>query len=71
MSYIDIIKNRRSIYDLNDQLPVSEKVVVNTIKHVTVESPTAFNMQSSHLVILMNEDHKKLWEIVTNTLKNK
>lgn len=69
MSYIDIIKNRRSIYDLNDQLPVSEKVVVNTIKHVTVESPTAFNMQSSHLVILMNDDHKKLWEIVTNTLK--
>ena len=69
MSYIDIIKSRRSIYDLNDQLPISEKVVINTIKHVIVESPTAFNMQSSHLVVLMNDEHSKLWQIVTDTLK--
>ena len=69
MSYIDIIKSRRSIYDLNDQLPISEKVVINTIKHVIVESPTAFNMQSSHLVVLMNDEHSKLWHIFTDRLK--
>ena len=69
MSYLNIIESRRSIYDLNDHLPASEKVVLNIIKHITVESPTAFNMQSSHLVILMNDEHHKLWNIVNETLK--
>lgn len=69
MSYIDTLKNRRSIYNLNNSLPISEKRLINNIEQVLLESPTAFHMQSPYLLILMNEEHKKLWNIVTDTLK--
>ena len=70
MSYQDIIKRRRSIYALNDQLPITEDEVVKTIEDAIVISPSAFNMQSVRAIILLGAQHKALWEgIVTDTLK--
>lgn len=69
MNYINIIKQRRSIYELNKQLPISENKLLKMINEVTVESPTAFNMQSSHVYILLDSKHERLWNIVTKTLK--
>ena len=70
MSYQDIIERRRSIYALNDQLPITEDEVVTTIEDAIVISPSAFNMQSVRAIILLGAQHKALWEgIVTDTLK--
>lgn len=69
MKYIDILNNRRSVYDLNDTLPISEEELKKLIEEVTVASPTSFNMQSSQVVVLMNNAHHQLWDIVTDTLK--
>ena len=70
MSYQDIIERRRSIYALNDQLPITEDEVVKTIEDAIVISPSAFNMQSVRAIILLGAQHKALWEgIVTDTLK--
>lgn len=70
MNYREIMKSRRSVYALHHQLPVSDEELINTIQTIIVQSPTAFNMQSSHLLVLMDEAHHRLWEIVTNVLKN-
>lgn len=70
MSYIDIIKQRRSVYDLHKHLPISEKKLMKIIEDVTVESPTAFNMQSSQIYVLLDGQHERFWNIVTKTLKN-
>lgn len=70
MNYIDIINKRRSVYDLNKQLPISENKLMKIIEKVTTQSPTAMNMQSSHIVVLMDFQHEKLWNIVTKTLKD-
>lgn len=70
MAYSDILKTRRSIYILNDQLPVSQAIVAGRIKEVISLSPTAFMMQDIHAVILTGDNHKKLWDkIVYNTLQ--
>lgn len=70
MNYIDIIKQRRSVYDLHKHLPISENKLMRILEDVITESPTAFNMQSSHVIVLMDGQHKRLWNIVTKTLKD-
>ena len=69
MSYIDTLKKRRSVYNLNNMLPILEDELMNNLEQILLESPTAFHMQSPYLLVLMDKEHKKLWEIVTNTLK--
>lgn len=70
MAYSDILKARRSMYILNDQLPVSRGVVTGRIKEAMSLSPTAFMMQDIHAVVLTGDDHKKLWDqIVHDTLQ--
>lgn len=70
MSYIDIIKQRRSVYDLHKHLPISEKKLMRILEDVITESPTAFNMQSSHVIVLLDGQHERLWNIITKTLKD-
>ncbi|OAT25864.1 nitroreductase family protein [Proteus myxofaciens] len=68
-AFTDLMKKRRTIYNLGNQLPISEDRVTAIIKEAVKESPTAFNSQTSRVVILFGEQHKKLWEITKNTLK--
>lgn len=64
-----LAETRRSIYALNDQLPVDKEEVVKLVEHAILHTPSAFNSQSSRLVVLFGEDHKKLWQITEDTLR--
>ncbi len=70
MAYSDILKTRRSIYILNDDLPVSFNEVADRIRETISLSPTAFMMQDIHAIVLTGDNHKKLWNrIVHDTLQ--
>lgn len=64
-----LAEKRRSIYALSDQLPVSNDEIVKLIEHAVLHTPSAFNSQSSRLVVLFGEEHNKLWDITEETLK--
>lgn len=64
MSYIDLIKNRRSVYDLSSTLPISEESFQQLVKDAVHWSPDAFNMNSTRAVIVSGENHQKLWDHV-------
>lgn len=65
----EALKHRRSYYSIKDQSPVADKEIEEMIKFVLTYMPSAFNSQSSRLVLLLNEHHKRFWEIVKETLK--
>lgn len=65
----DAIKDRRSYYELSDQSPVSDEEVRKIIEHVAYYSPSAFNSQSARVVLLLGENHKKVWDITKTELK--
>lgn len=69
MSFVEELKNRRSIYALGNDLPVSEEEVVNLVKEVVRESPSSFNSQSQRAVVLFDDHHKKLWEMTEKVLQ--
>lgn len=64
-----IAETRRSIYMLNDQLPVSKDEVVKLVEHAVLHTPSSFNSQSSRLAVLFGEDHQKLWQITEDLLR--
>lgn len=68
-SFMEVLKNRRSIYGINSNAPISDEETVKIIKEAVKNVPSAFNNQSAKTVVLFNENHKKLWSIVKETLR--
>ena len=68
-TFEEALANRRSYYDINHDSPVSDdeivRIVHETVKHV----PSAYNSQSTRIVLLLGDEHNKLWAIVKKILK--
>ncbi|WP_201540184.1 nitroreductase family protein [Psychrobacter sp. 1044] len=60
---------RRSIYALGNELPVEPQAIVNMAERVLLHTPSAFNSQSSRLVILFGAEHQKLWDMAEEKLR--
>lgn len=68
-TFIQALKNRRSIYTLGNQLTQSNEEITTLVKEVVRESPTAFNSQTQRVVFLFGEAHQKLWTLTEAALK--
>lgn len=69
MSFVDLLKKRRSIYALGTDVDLSDEEIESLVKEVVKESPTSFNSQTQRVVILFNDSHKKLWEMTEDVLE--
>lgn len=68
-SFMDVLKSRRTIYTLSKETTIPNEKIEEIIKDAVKHVPSAFNNQSARVIILYGENHKKLWEIVMNTLR--
>ncbi|MDE4454896.1 MULTISPECIES: nitroreductase family protein [unclassified Psychrobacter] len=60
---------RRTIYALGNDLPVDPRAIVNIAERVLLHTPSAFNSQSSRLIVLFGEQHKQVWDIAEGKLR--
>lgn len=70
-SFYDAVKERRSIYAISGEASLSDEKIVEIIKNAVLEAPSAFNSQSARVVVLFGENHRKLWHIVMETLRQR
>lgn len=70
-SFVDALANRRSHYAISPKSPISDKEIENIVETVLTYVPSAFNSQTTRMVLLLGEHHLRLWEIVKDTLKKK
>ena len=68
--FLDLSKNRRSIYDLGRNVSQSPDEIANLIQENIKWAPTPFNNQTTRAIILFGENHEKLWDIVADRLKS-
>lgn len=68
-SFAEATKERRTIYQLNKKAPISDKAIVEIAEKAILHTPSAFNSQSTRLVVLLNGDHEKFWDFVIEVLK--
>lgn len=70
MSFLEELKNRRSIYALGRNTEVSDEKIVEVIKEAVRQSPSAFNSQTTRVLILMNDEASTFWnELVATDLE--
>ncbi|OTG65145.1 nitroreductase family protein [Acinetobacter silvestris] len=69
MSFLDQIKQRRSIYAIGKNVTLEQAKIEDIIKEAVKQSPSSFNSQSSRAVILFGDSHVQFWTIVLETLR--
>lgn len=67
--FYSAIKERRSIYAISKETPISDERIQEVVEYAVNHTPSAFNSQSSRVVVLLGEQHDKLWDITTETLR--
>lgn len=68
-SFLDTMKKRRSIYHIEPTSPISDSEIESIISDVVKHTPSAFNSQSTRIVLLLGDNHKKLWDLTADALK--
>ena len=69
MSFLEQIKQRRSIYSIGKNVPLAQEKIEEIIRDAVRNSPSAFNSQTSRVVTLYGDSHSKFWNIVRETLR--
>lgn len=65
----EAVKARRSIYAIGNEKTVPETRIEEIVCEALLHTPSPFNSQSTRLVILFGEEHKKLWKITLAALE--
>jgi predicted oxidoreductase (fatty acid repression mutant protein) len=68
-NFLDALNNRRSIYAIGRNTDLTEEQIEKIIKDTVKASPSAFNSQTSRVVILFGDANQKLWEMTEAALK--
>ncbi len=68
-SFWETVKGRRSIYGFSNEKVVSEDRIEQIVKDAVKYTPSAFNSQSTRVVVLFDENNRKLWDFTLEELK--
>ena len=69
MKLIELMKQRRSRYALTNKMPITDNELEKIIGGIIQQAPSAFNVQSARVVLLLGEKHQTVWKIVMECLQ--
>lgn len=67
--FFTAIADRRSFYGISKEAVVSDDRIKEIIEHAVKHTPSAFNSQSTRVVLLIGKEHDKLWDIAMEALR--
>ncbi|CAF9936042.1 hypothetical protein IMSHALPRED_010440 [Imshaugia aleurites] len=62
-SFLEATVHRRSTIDLKKESPIPDARIIELVKHSLLHTPSPFHVQSTRAVVLLNQDHEKLWDM--------
>ncbi len=71
MKYFEAMKNRRTYYNISKESFLKDDEIENLVRDAVKYTPSAYNSQSSRVVLLLKENHNKFWNIVMETLRQR
>lgn len=69
VSFNDAMEQRRTIYNLESTISIDDSELEELIAHAVKHVPSAFNSQSTRIVLLLNDKNEKFWENTKEILK--
>ena len=70
-SFVEQLKKRRSVYGISADIPVTDDELDTMLREIIKAVPSAYNMQSQRMVLLLGEKHARLWQIVLESIRLK
>lgn len=67
--FFTAVADRRSFYGISKEAVVSDDKIKEIIEHAVKHTPSAFNSQSTRIVLLLGKEHDKLWDITMKALR--
>ncbi len=67
--FMEAFKRRRSVYAIESSSPISDDRIQAIVEDAMEFTPSAFNSQSSRLVLLLGPEHRRLWEMAEDVLR--
>jgi len=71
MEFYEAIKTRRTRYNIDSTATIGDNRIEEILRDAVKNAPSAFNSQSSRAILLLGENHVKLWSIVKEILRSK
>lgn len=62
-SLVSLAQSRRTIYKLGKSSQVPDAKIEELVNSAILHVPSAFNTQSTRLVVLLHDQHERLWDI--------
>jgi len=63
------VEERRTFYGISKESVVSDEKIKEIIEHAVKHTPSAFNSQSARIILLLDKQHDKLWDISKEALR--
>lgn len=68
-TFSEALKHRRTYYSITNQSPIPDEEIECIINLAVRHVPSAFNSQSTRVVLLLGDSNQKLWNIVKDALR--
>jgi len=69
-TYWEAVKGRRSLYGFGDEEIVSKQRIEEIVSDALWHTPSAFNSQSTRIVLLFDAHSKRFWELALKALQD-
>lgn len=69
-SYKEAVKHRRTYYQISNNSPISDSEINDILEFAIANVPSAFNSQTTRVVLLLGQSHARVWEITKETLQH-
>ncbi|OAJ73612.1 nitroreductase [Brevibacillus sp. SKDU10] len=63
------VEGRRSIYGISKEVSISDDKIKEIIEFALKHTPSSFNSQTARIVLLLGEQHDKLWNLTEAALR--
>ncbi len=68
-SFDQLVEERRSYYAIGKNVTISDETIKEVVEHAVKYVPSAFNSQTARAVVLLEDEHDKLWELTRESLR--
>ncbi|WP_336786366.1 nitroreductase family protein [Paenibacillus sp. MMO-177] len=68
-TFLEAVKARRTYYGISKKSTITDDQIISLVQEAVKYSPSSFNSQSARAVVLLGDNHDKLWNIVKETLR--
>jgi len=68
-NFYKAVADRRSFYGISKETVISDERIKEVIEHAIKYTPSAFNSQSTRVILLLDKQHDKLWSITKEALR--